>query len=140
MRSQALAVLRDVELIIHAGDIGSQAVLDELRDLAPVVAIRGNIDRAPWAHALPETEVIEINDALIYVLHNIQELDLDPRAAGFKVVIFGHSHKPSIKHREDVLYLNPGSIGPRRFTLPTTLARLHVRDQTFDAELVELSV
>ncbi len=140
MRPQALAALRDAELIIHAGDIGSPAVLDALRGLAPVVAIRGNVDRAPWAKALAETEVVAIHDALIYVLHNVQTLDLDPQAAGFRAVVFGHSHRPSVEQREDVLYLNPGSIGPRRFALPITFARLWVGGSMFNAEIVELEV
>jgi uncharacterized protein len=140
MRPQALAALRGAELIIHAGDIGSPDVLDALRGVASVVAIRGNVDRAPWANALAETEVVDLNGALIYVLHNIQALDLDPQAAGFRAVVFGHSHKPLVEQREDVLYLNPGSIGPRRFTLPITLARLHMDGSTFNAEIVELKV
>ncbi len=140
MRPQALAALRDAELIIHAGDIGSPTVLDALRGLAPVIAIRGNVDRAPWANALAETKVVDIHGGLIYVLHNIQALDLDPQAAGFRAVIFGHSHKPSVKQRENVLYLNPGSIGPRRFALPITLARLRVNGSTFNPEIVELKV
>ncbi|MDQ3732141.1 MAG: metallophosphatase family protein [Pseudomonadota bacterium] len=140
MRPQALAALRGAELIIHAGDIGSPDVLDALRGVASVVAIRGNVDRAPWANALAETEVVDLNGALIYVLHNIQALDLDPQAAGFRAVVFGHSHKSLVEQREDVLYLNPGSIGPRRFTLPITLARLQMDGSTLNAEIVNLKV
>lgn len=140
MRPEALAALRGMDLIIHAGDIGSPDILDELRGLAPVVAIRGNVDRAPWASILAETEVVQINDALIYVLHNIEDLDLDPQTAGFRAVIFGHTHKPSIEQRGDVLYLNPGSIGQRRFTLPISFALLRVEGQTFSADIVEISV
>lgn len=138
VRPEAIAALRGVDFIIHAGDIGSQEVLDELRGLAPVMAIRGNVDREPWASILPNTDVIEINNGSIYVLHNVQELDIDPEAAGFGVVIFGHSHKPSIERRGNVLFLNPGSAGPRRFKLPVTLARLRTERPSFTAEIVEL--
>ncbi len=140
LRPEAIAALRETDLIIHAGDIGSPEILEQLRGLAPVVAIRGNNDRVPWAMDIAETEVVQVNDALIYVLHDIQDLDLDPHAAGFRAVVFGHTHKPSIEYRGDILYLNPGSIGPRRFTLPITFARLHVEGQMFSAEIVELSV
>jgi uncharacterized protein len=140
VRPEAIAALRGVDLIIHAGDIGSQKVLEELRGLAPVVAIRGNVDREPWASALPETEVIEVNGIFIYVLHNVKDLDLDPEAAGFKIVISGHSHKPSIEHRGDVLFLNPGSAGPRRFKLPISLARLRAEGRSLNAEIVELGM
>ncbi|MBA2491412.1 MAG: metallophosphoesterase family protein [Gammaproteobacteria bacterium] len=139
MRPEAIAALRETNLIIHAGDIGSPDVLERLRELAPVVAIRGNIDRALWAMDLAETEVVQVNDALVYVLHDVQELDLDPEAAGFCAVISGHTHNASIKYRGDILYLNPGSIGPRRFSLPITFARLHVEGHTCSAEIVELS-
>src|SRR5680860_574122 len=139
MRPEAIAALRQTNLIIHAGDIGSPDILEQLRELAPVVAIRGNNERAPWAMDLAETEVVQVNDALVYVLHDIQELDLDPHEAGFCAVISGHTHKPSIEYRGDILYLNPGSIGPRRFTLPITFACLHVEGQTCSAKIVELS-
>lgn len=140
VRTEAIAALRGVDLIIHAGDVGSPDVLEKLREVAPVIAIRGNVDRGPWASTLPETEVVNANGAFIYVIHNIQELDLDPETAGFKVVIFGHSHKPSIEYRDEVLFLNPGSAGPRRFRLPIALALLRARRQSFDAEIVELSL
>ena len=140
VRPQALAALAGSELIIHAGDIGSPQVLDELRAIAPVVAIRGNNDSEPWAQHLAETEVVEVNGALIYVLHNVRELTLDPEAAGFSVVIAGHSHKPSVEQRGAVLFLNPGSAGPRRFTLPISIAHLHMTQRPFRAEIAELAV
>lgn len=140
VRPQALEALRGCDLILHAGDIGSQDVLDQLGQLAPVVAIRGNNDTQAWAHHLPETEVVEINDTLVYLLHNVRELDLDPAAAGFSVVIAGHSHKPAIEHRGGVLFLNPGSAGPRRFTLPISVAHLTPTGDKFSAEIVTLDI
>jgi putative phosphoesterase len=139
VRPQALEALAGVELIIHAGDIGSPDVLDALRKLAPVVAVRGNNDRELWAKTIAETEVVEIGGRCIYVLHDLKELDLDPRASGFDAVIAGHSHKPSISHRDGVLYLNPGSAGPRRFRLPIALAKITLGAR-LDAEIVELQV
>ena len=124
------------DLIVHAGDIGNRRVLDELRELAPLTAIRGNIDK--WATDMPDTELFEVSGRYVYVLHDIKQLDLDPRASGIDVVVSGHSHKPGI-HREDgVLYLNPGSAGPRRFTLPTTLAKLVISANGASAEIVDL--
>jgi uncharacterized protein len=120
VRQSVLDLLDGVELILHAGDIGKTDVLDRLRAYAPVVAIRGNVDAdLPW---LPETEVVSIHNRLIYLLHNLDELDLNPETAGFSMVVSGHSHKPLIRDRNGVLYLNPGSIGPRRFKLPISFA------------------
>ncbi len=138
VRPEAIAALAKSELIIHAGDIGQAEVLDELRGIAPVVAIRGNNDRGSWAEALPETEVVELGGVFFYVLHDLGALDLDPVAAGFGVVIAGHSHRPSVEHREGVLYLNPGSAGPRRFKLPIALARVRIERGQVTPELVEL--
>ncbi|HTX24193.1 MAG TPA: metallophosphoesterase family protein [Steroidobacteraceae bacterium] len=126
LRAQAKQALAGVDLIIHAGDIGTPQVLAELRTLAPVHAVRGNNDRGPWALALPATEAIELEGVSIYVLHDLQELDLDPAAAGFGAVIAGHSHRPAIETRDGVLYLNPGSAGPRRFSLPVAVGFLEV--------------
>ena len=140
LRDEALAALRDSELILHAGDIGAPEVLARLRDIAPVFAVRGNNDRAEWAQALPLTEAVEIGDHIIYLLHDIAELDIDPAAARFSAVITGHSHKPLIERRGNVLYLNPGSAGPRRFKLPIALAHLHVTDDALEAQIVELCV
>jgi uncharacterized protein len=127
-------------MIIHAGDVGTPEVLDALRAIAPVVAVRGNNDKGEWAHALPETEVVEVGDIALYVLHDVKTLDLDPVAAGFQAVISGHSHQPATANRQGVLFLNPGSAGPRRFKLPVSVARLIIHGDTLDAQLVELAV
>jgi uncharacterized protein len=140
LRPEALRALAGADLIVHAGDIGGPEVLEALRTLAPLVAVRGNNDRGPWASALPETEVVEAGGRSLYVLHDVKELDLDPRAAGFDAVIAGHSHQPRIDRRDGVLYLNPGSAGPRRFQLPIAVARLEVDAARLDAEIVQLDV
>ncbi len=127
MRQSALSALDGSDLIIHAGDVGKPGILEQLRAIAPVVAVRGNIDKGAWAAELPMTAVAEAYSALIYVLHDIQELDLNPAAAGFNIVVSGHSHKPGRTDRSGVMYLNPGSAGPRRFQLPITVARLDLR-------------
>lgn len=138
MRTEALQALEGSNQIIHAGDVGRQEVLQALQSIAPVAAVRGNIDREVWALALPRTRVVEAAGFLLYVLHDVQDLDLDPAAAGFHAVISGHSHLPSIEHRRGVLYLNPGSAGPQRFRMPITLARIHIRQGKLEAELVDL--
>jgi len=140
LRPEALRALAGADLIVHAGDIGSPQVLDALRAVAPVVAVRGNNDRGPWAAALADTEVVEAAGRSLYVLHDVKELDLDPRTAGFDAVIAGHSHQPRIDRRDGVLYLNPGSAGPRRFRLPIAVAWLAVEPAGLDAEIVELDV
>ena len=124
LRPEAVEALKGSELIIHAGDVGAPEILEALGRIAPVVAVRGNVDTAPWARTLPVTEVVEAGGSLLYVLHQVDHLDLDPGAAGFAAVIYGHSHKPSAEIRRGVLFLNPGSAGPRRFNLPVTLVRL----------------
>jgi uncharacterized protein len=140
VRTEALQVLKGSALIIHAGDVGSPQVLERLRDIAPVVAVRGNIDRGQWALALPKWEVVEIAGISIYVIHDLNDLDLDPAAAGFSAVISGHSHRPSMQHRKGVLLLNPGSAGPRRFTLPVSAALIYVKDGMLEPQLIELAV
>jgi putative phosphoesterase len=140
LRPQALDALAGSDLIIHAGDVGRPEVLDALRALAPVRAVRGNVDKGSWAARLPMTELVEAGGHLLYVLHIVDELDLDPPAAGFSAVIFGHSHKPSIETRDGVLWLNPGSAGPRRFDLPVTVARLRLTASELLPELVTLDV
>jgi len=140
LRPEAVAALRGCDLIVHAGDVGNVAVLDGLRHIAPTFAIRGNIDTASWAARLPPTEIVEIGELSLYVLHNIADLDLDPPTAGFAAVVYGHSHQPSIETRDGVLYLNPGSAGPRRFRLPITLARVAVAGTELRPEIVELNV
>lgn len=138
VRPDILRLLRGVEMIIHAGDVGKPEVLDALREIAPVAAVRGNVDRGVWAQGLPVTEVAEVGEALIYVLHDLNELDLDPAAAGFHAVISGHSHKPVIHERQGVLYLNPGSAGPRRFRLPVSMALLSIEGKSLQAQIVEI--
>jgi hypothetical protein len=140
LRPEAVAALAGVDRIVHAGDIGSPDVLAALERIAPVAAVRGNNDRERWAAAIPETEVVEVGGVSLYVLHDLHELDLDPRATGFAAVIAGHSHQPRLQERDGVLYLNPGSAGPRRFKLPISLARLTVAGPRVRAELVTLKV
>ena len=140
LRPQAIAALSTarVQHILHAGDIGDVTILEALRTIAPVTAIRGNIDVSGPCADLPATEIVELDGRLFYLVHSIHDLDLKPGAAGISVVISGHSHKPSIDLRDGVLYLNPGSAGPRRFSLPTTLALVTLEDGV-EASLVELS-
>ena len=138
VRPEALAALAGVERIVHAGDIGSRDVLEALERVAPVTAVRGNNDRGDWARKIPETEVVEVGGVSLYLLHDLHELDLEPRAAGFAAIISGHSHQPNVEERDGVLYLNPGSAGPRRFKLPISLARLTVAGKRVKAELVTL--
>jgi putative phosphoesterase len=137
LRPEAVTALTGVELIIHAGDIGNPQVLKALEQIAPVHAVRGNTDRSDWAADLPHTRVVEVGGLLIYVLHELSTLDLDPRAAGFAAVIFGHSHEPQVERKNGVLYLNPGSAGPRRFTLPVSLAVLKVNHNLLSGELIK---
>jgi putative phosphoesterase len=138
LREEALHALRGSELIVHAGDVGKPEILEKLRELAPVVAVRGNIDSGAWALQLPETAVAEGLSASIYVLHDVNTLDLDPAAAGFPIVVSGHSHKPGRREREGVLYINPGSAGPRRFHLPITVARLNLGVRPWALEFIDL--
>uniref|UniRef100_Q02BG2 Phosphoesterase n=1 Tax=Solibacter usitatus (strain Ellin6076) TaxID=234267 RepID=Q02BG2_SOLUE len=138
MREQALAALQGSELIIHAGDVGDYNIIKRLSDLAPVVAIRGNIDRGECVQRLPESAVAEAGPARIYVLHDIQRLCLNPAAAGFHVVVSGHSHKHGRSERGGVLYLNPGSAGPSRFRLPVTVARLDLRSTPWSVDFIDL--
>jgi putative phosphoesterase len=138
LRPQALAALAGVDLIIHAGDVGDPKILRQLERLAPVHAVRGNVDRGDWAADLPLTRVVEVGDVTLYVLHELFCLDLDPAAAGLSAVIFGHSHRPHLENKNGVLYLNPGSAGPKRFTLPVTLALLSLHGRSLHPELIEL--
>lgn len=138
LRQEALLALRGSELIVHAGDVGEPEILEKLRELAPVVAVRGNVDTGAWASGLPETAVAEGSSASIYVLHDVNTLDLDPTAAEFPIVVSGHSHKPGRREREGVLYINPGSAGPRRFHLPITVARLNLGVRPWALEFVDL--
>jgi uncharacterized protein len=139
VRPEALRALRGSARIIHAGDIGAQEVLDALSAIAPVTAIRGNNDRDAWARRLPETTAVDVDGTRLYVLHDVHDLDLDPRAAGFAAVIAGHSHRPAIIERDGVLFVNPGSAGPRRFTLPIAVARLYIRSDRVRGRIITLS-
>jgi putative phosphoesterase len=138
LRPEAIAALRGTEIILHAGDVGKPEILEELRKAAPVIAVRGNVDTAEWAKELPEAAVAEAGLASIYILHDVNALDLNPAAAGFHIVVSGHSHKPGKTERDGVLYINPGSAGPRRFQLPVTLALLQVERAQFEVKFVQL--
>ncbi len=138
LRPEAVEALRGSEIIIHAGDVGDSEILAKLNKIAPVTSVRGNVDRDVWAQTLPESQVVEIGGVSIYVLHNREQLDLKPEAAGFGAVIHGHSHKPHQEIKNGVLYFNPGSAGPRRFRLPVTLGRLIVSGSKLRAEIVTL--
>jgi uncharacterized protein len=138
LREEALWALRGSDLIVHAGDVGEPEILDQLREIAPVVAVRGNVDTEDWALALPTTAIAQAGEVLIYVLHDVKALDLDPALAGFRVVVSGHSHKLAQSELSDVLYINPGSAGPRRFQLPITVARLHLGKKPWKVEFVDL--
>jgi uncharacterized protein len=138
VRPEAVDFLRGSDFIVHAGDIGDAQVLEELRRLAPLTAVRGNNDKGPWAKSIAETEVLQVGDVSIYVLHDLSELDLDPIAAGFQVVVSGHSHNPRIEERDGVLYVNPGSSGPRRFKLPIAVGELQVAGASVKARIVQL--
>jgi putative phosphoesterase len=139
LRPKVLEILKGVDLIIHAGDIGGIEVLNALETIAPVKVVRGNNDRDSWADHIPHDQVIEYGSHLLYVLHELEHLDLDPAAAEFSAVIYGHSHRPLAETRKNVLYLNPGSAGPRRFSLPISIARLHIGKFRLTSELIDLS-
>jgi uncharacterized protein len=138
LRPEALEALHGSQHIIHAGDVGAPEIREKLASVAPVTAIRGNIDKQAWARKLPETEVVEIAGISIYVLHDLARLDLKPEAAGFAVVISGHSHVPKQESREGVLYFNPGSAGPRRFKLPVTIGKLTITEGKVRGEIIPL--
>ena len=140
LRSEAIEALRGSAMIIHAGDVGKAAVLERLRGISPVIAVRGNIDTEPWAASLPESAIVAAGTHRLLVLHDLSQLAVDPAQAGLAAVVFGHSHKPSMEKRAGVLYLNPGSAGPRRFRLPTTLARLAVSPACLEPEIIALAV
>jgi hypothetical protein len=140
LRPQALKALQGAEHILHAGDVGDPAILDALHSIAPVTAIRGNIDEGGVCGYLSPTELIELGGHNIYMLHDVKKLDLNPEAAGISAVLFGHSHKPLIEWRRGVLFLNPGSAGPRRFDLPVTVAWLHIESASLSAQIIHLDV
>jgi putative phosphoesterase len=138
LRPEAVAALRGSRFIVHAGDIGDTKVLEGLESLAPVTAVRGNNDKGSFARRIAETEVLQVGRVPIYVLHDIAKLDVDPAARGFRVVVSGHSHQPSIEERDGILYVNPGSAGPRRFKLPVTVAELKIAGRSVQANLIRL--
>jgi len=140
LRVEALDALRGSDVIIHAGDIGGADVLDRLSRIAPVTAVRGNNDKGPWAAALRETETLKIGEVFIYILHDVGHLDVDPSAAGFHAVVSGHSHRPGISERDGVLYVNPGSAGPRRFSLPVSIGHLVVSGTRIRPSLLTLEI
>jgi putative phosphoesterase len=140
LRAEAVEALKGSNLIIHAGDVGKPEVLKALKQIAPVVAIRGNIDKGAWCQSMPLTETVEIGKIRFYVLHKLAGLDLDPAAAGFTCVIYGDSHQPSLETRNGVIFLNPGSAGPRRFKLPVSVAMIEVHGNTIKPKLIELTI
>jgi putative phosphoesterase len=139
LRPEALAALRGVEHILHAGDVGDIAILDALREIAPVTAIRGNIDVSGACAELPATDVVELGDRLFYLVHSVHDLDINPAVAGIAMVVSGHSHKASVKVQGGVIYFNPGSAGPGRFSLPVTVGFVTVEDGV-EASVMELAV
>ncbi|HEX5606825.1 MAG TPA: metallophosphoesterase family protein [Candidatus Binatia bacterium] len=140
VRPEAIDALKGSELILHAGDIGKPEVLTALATIAPVIAIRGNNDRGAWAKKLPDILRLRVNGFAVYIIHNVNELEVDPAAEGFRAVISGHSHKPSITNLDGVMFLNPGSAGPRRFKLPVVVARLAVQKPKIHAAIIELEI
>ena len=140
VRPEAIDALGGSDLILHAGDIGSPDVLQELSKIGPVYAVKGNNDKGEWTSELPLNDVIEVEQVFFYLIHDLKEIDLDPAAAGFQVVVSGHSHKPQREEKKGVLYLNPGSAGPRRFKLPICVARVQVSNRNIQSEIVELLV
>jgi putative phosphoesterase len=138
LRSEAVEALRKSDCILHAGDVGSPDILERLALIAPVTAVRGNVDSSAWAKALPETQVVEVGGVSIYMLHDLGQLDLKPEAAGFRIVVYGHSHQPKIEEKNGVLYFNPGSAGPRRFSLPVSVGKLSIQAGKVQATLLEL--
>jgi putative phosphoesterase len=140
LRPEAIGALRGSDMIIHAGDVGNPEIIDKLRGVAPTFVVRGNIDKGDWAAGLSMTGLVDVGELKFFVLHQISQLELDPVAAGFAAVVFGHSHMPSVETREGVLFLNPGSAGPRRFKLPVAVARVRVSERRIRPEIVELPV
>jgi len=138
LRPEAKEALRDSDLIVHAGDVGNLEIIAQLRAIAPLCVVRGNVDQGSWASQIPPTEIIQFGNFSIYVLHDLDELDLDPQFAGFNAVITGHTHRAHEYRKGKVLFLNPGSAGPRRFDLPITVARLHVAKEPWRVELIRL--
>jgi len=139
LRPQALDFLRGSDLIVHGGDICDGAILAALAAIAPVIAVRGNNDHGAWAERLRESELFQVGDAFVYAIHDVAAIDIDPRAAGVQVVVSGHSHRPSVRRDDGVLYVNPGSAGPRRFKLPISVGELTVDGTSVEARTLELA-
>jgi uncharacterized protein len=140
LRPEAVQFLRGCDRIIHGGDIGHSAILEELAALAPVTAVRGNNDHGPWAERIAQTELLQVGEVWIYVIHDLNQIDIDPAAAGVHVVVSGHSHRPSVEERGGVIYVNPGSAGPRRFRLPIAAAELLVTGSSMSVRTTELTI
>jgi putative phosphoesterase len=138
LRPEARAFLIGCDYIIHGGDVGDPKILDELAAIAPLIAVRGNNDAAPWAARLRRTELIRVGSVFVYVIHNLAELDLDPRAAGVRVIVSGHSHKPSVEERDGIMYVNPGSCGRKRFKLPVSVGEIVVSGSAVTARIIDL--
>ena len=138
LRPQAVAALQGSDFIVHGGDIGDAGILDALAAIAPLTVVRGNNDREAWAEAIPETAFLKVGDVHVYAIHDLSQIDIDLAGAGVRVVISGHSHQPKVEERNGVLYVNPGSAGPRRFKLPIAVAELIVDGDTVSARIVEL--
>ena len=139
LRPEAVELLRGSEHIIHAGDIGAPEIISQLEKIAPVTAIRGNVDTQAWARRFAETEVVELNGLFLYMIHDVNAIDLDPKAAGFAAVISGHSHQPKQETKDGILYFNPGSAGPRRFKLPISVGRMVIADGQLSAEILQIA-
>ncbi len=140
LRPEAVAALAGVDYLIHGGDIGKPEILSALREIAPLTVVRGNNDRAAWGDGIPESAVLQVDAVRIYALHDLKLLDLDPAREGMQVVVSGHSHRPQVARRNGVLYVNPGSAGPRRFSLPISVARLEIEGEDVQARIVELTL
>jgi uncharacterized protein len=138
LRPEAIAFLRGSDYIVHGGDIGAPSILEELTSIAPVIAVRGNNDTGPWAESLPEADFLEVGGIFIYAIHDLAQISIDPSSAAVRVVVSGHSHKPLIAERDGVLYVNPGSSGPRRFKLPVAVAELIVDGTSVSARVIDL--
>ena len=140
LRPEAYDALQGVDMIVHAGDLGAPEILPRLESIAPVIAVKGNVDKGSWADQLLHTQTVEMGKGYLHVIHDLDEIDIDPKSAEVRVVVYGHSHKPRNELVDEVLYLNPGSAGPKRFDLPVSLAKMTWRPDAIRAEMITLSV